>query len=141
MGRINIGRVVIGGLAAGAVANALEFVINRFLMANEGAAMVQRLNLRVDMVAGSATAWIVADFIYGLVLVFAYAAMRPRFGPGPSTAAIAGVSYWLVMSAMFAGLAAMGIYTQQAFIKSAALSLVSTLVPAMVGGAIYQERD
>ncbi len=141
MSRINIGRVVIGGLAAGVVANALDFVINSYLMVKEGAEMVQRLNLKVDVVEASFTTWIGVDFIYGMLLVFTYAAMRPRFGPGPSTAIIAGLCYWLAIGAIFAGLTAMGLYTHLAFIKSVAFSLVSTLVPVLVGAAIYKEAD
>lgn len=141
MSRINVGRLVIGGLAAGVLANALDFVINKYLLANEMTEMVQRLNLRIDLVEGSAATWIGVDFIYGMLLVFTYAAMRPRFGPGPTTAVIAGLCYWLAIGAIFAGLTAMGLYTHLAFIKNLALSLVSTLVPALVGAAIYKEAD
>src|SRR4029434_4016947 len=94
------------------------YAINRYLLTNEANEMIQRLNLRTDLVEGSIWTWVVVDFIYGLVLVFTYAAMRPRFGPGPKTAVIAGMSYWVAFTAVFAGLTAMGIYTQQAFMKS-----------------------
>ena len=40
---------------------------------------------------------------------------------------------------VWVGLAAMGVFTQQAYIKASALSLVSTLVPALVGGYLYKE--
>jgi len=36
MGRFNVGRVIMGGLAAGVVANALDYVINAILMKAEG---------------------------------------------------------------------------------------------------------
>lgn len=140
MGRINTVRVIIGGLVAGVVANALDFVINNYLMANESTEMMQRLNLRADQLESSITTWIVVDFIYGLVLVFTYAAMRPRFGPGPKTAVITGAAYWVAFTAVFAGLTSMGIFTQQAFVKSSALAIVSTLVPVLVGAAVYKEE-
>jgi hypothetical protein len=139
MSGINLSRVVIAGLVAGVVANALDFAINSYLMADEMADMAQRLNLNMALVDGSATAWIVADFVWGFLLVFAYAAMRPRFGPGPKTAIIAGLTLYLGVTAMFGGLAAMGVFTQQAYIKASALSLVSTFVPALVGGYLYKE--
>jgi hypothetical protein len=139
MGRINIGRVIMGGLAAGVVANALDYVINAYLMQAEGEAMMARLNLSADVMASAATTWIIVDFIYGLLLVFAYAAMRPRFGPGPKTAAISGATLWLTICAMFAGLMAMGIYTDQAFIKNSALALVSTMAASMTGAYLYKE--
>ena len=139
MGRINTVRVLIGGLVAGVVANALDYVINEHLMKTEGNELIQRLNLRADEVAASATTWIVVDFIYGLILVFSYAAMRPRFGPGPKTAIITGMLYWTAFTAVFAGLMSMGIFTQQAWMKSSALAIVSTVVPVLVGAALYKE--
>ena len=139
MGRFNVSRVIMGGLAAGVVANALDYVINAFLMKAEGEAMMQRLNLSADVVNRSVTTWVIVDFVYGLLLVFAYAAMRPRFGPGPKTAAISGATLWLAICAIFAGLTAMGIYTEQAFIKSSALMLVSTMAASLVGAYIYKE--
>jgi len=139
MNRINTGRLILGGLVAGVIANALDFVINTYLMANEGSEMIQRLNLRPDVVEGSMLTWIIVDFIYGMVLVFAYVAMRPRFGPGPKTAVIAGMSFWVAFTAVFAGLTAMGIYTQLAFMKNSALAIASTLLPVLAGAAVYQE--
>jgi hypothetical protein len=141
MPRINVVKVLIGGLVAGVVANALDYVINTYLLATEMTEMVQRLNLRADVVEGSMYTWIGFDFVYGLLVVFTYAAMRPRFGPGPKTALIAGMCYWVGFTGLFAGLTAMGLYTHPAFIKSAAFSLASSLVPALVGGAIYTEAE
>ena len=139
MSGINLSRVFVAGLVAGVVANALDFVINTYLLANEMADMAQRLNLNMAAVESSTTTWIVVDFIWGLLLVFAYAAMRPRFGAGPRTAVISGLTLWLGVTAVFAGLMAMGLYTQQAYLKSSALALVSTLIPSLVGGYLYKE--
>src|SRR4029453_1574884 len=141
MSRINWLRVIVGGLAAGAVANGLDYAINRYLLTNEANEMIQRLNLRTDLVEGSIWTWVVVDFIYGLVLVFTYAAMRPRFGPGPKTAIIAGMTFWVAFTAVFAGLMSMGIYTARHFGKNAAFAIVSTLVPALVGAATYKEDE
>jgi drug/metabolite transporter (DMT)-like permease len=140
MARMNMGRLVLGGLVAGVVANGLDYVINRFLMQTEMQDMTQRLNLSQEMVMSSMTTWIIVDFVWGLLLVFTYAAMRPRFGPGPKTAIVSGSTLWLAVCSMFAGLSAMGIYTEQAFIKSSALTLVSALTASLVGAAIYKEE-
>ena len=91
MSRMNTGRVIIGGLVAGVAANVLDFVVNGYLMVNESTEMMQRLNLRADQVEHSMWTWLGFDFLYGLLVVFTYAAMRPRFGPGPKTALIAGI--------------------------------------------------
>jgi hypothetical protein len=139
MGRINIGKLVIGGVAAGLVANALDFVVNTYLMTTETDDMIRRLNLSLDVLQSSAMVWVVVDFIWGMLLVFAYVGMRPRFGPGPRTAAISGGTMWLAVAATFAGLTAMGIYTQQAYIKTSFLFLVSTMAASLTGAYLYQE--
>jgi hypothetical protein len=43
--------------------------------------------------------FVILDFIYGIVLVYLYAAIRPRFGAGPSTAVQAGILMWLIAAA------------------------------------------
>lgn len=140
MGRINIGRLALGGVVAGVVGNALHFVTGMYLLKVETTDMIQRLNLSAANVDGSAATWIIVDFIWGLLLVFTYAGIRPRFGPGPGTAAIAGVVLWLGTASVFAGLTAMGFYTQQAFIKQAALNLIVTVVAGMAGSYFYKEE-
>jgi hypothetical protein len=139
MSRINTGRVVLGGLVAGVVANALDFVINEYLMKEEGADMAQRLNLSEATLQSSVMAWVVVDFIWGLLLVFAYAAFRPRFGPGPKTATLSGVTLWFAVCIMFGGLMSMGIFTLPGFIKYSGLTLISALSASLAGAALYQE--
>lgn len=136
---MNIPRILLGGLIAGVVANAGDYVINMYLMAEEGAAMVQRLNLSAANVDASLMTWVIVDVILGLLLVFTYAGFRPRFGPGPRTAVIAGVTIWLAVCAVFAGLMSMGVYTQQAYIKSSILTLANTLVASLAGAYFYRE--
>ena len=139
MGRINTGRVVLGGLVAGVVANALDYVINAYLMAEEGADMAQRLNLSQDVMQSSTYVWVGVDMIWGLLLVFTYAAFRPRFGPGPKTAILSGFTLWFAVCIMFGGLMSMGIFTLPGFIKYSALTLISALAASLAGAAIYQE--
>lgn len=139
MSGINVGRVLVGGLVAGVVANAIDYAINTYLMVDESSEMIARLNLNPETVAASATTWIVVDFIWGLLLVFTYAGIRPRFGPGPKTAVIAGVILWLAVAVTMAGLMAMGVFTQQAWMKSSALYLVSALAASIAGAAVYKE--
>ena len=84
MSGINIGKVVAGGLLAGLVLNVIDFVIGGFLMADDFAANTVRLGLdpATQTTPAVAITWIAMDFVMGLVLVFTYAAIRPRFGPG-----------------------------------------------------------
>ncbi len=139
MSRINLGRVLIGGLVAGVVANVFDFVFNTYLLVDESADMASRLNLNSARVQASLTTWIVVDFVWGLLLVFTYAAIRPRFGPGPKTAAIGGITIWLAVTVTFAGLMSMGVFTQAAYLKSSVLYLVSAIAASLAGAALYKE--
>jgi len=139
MGRLKVGKVLLGGLVAGVVANILDYGINEYLMTAEAADMVQRLNLPADVGQSAMVTWIVVDFIWGLLLVFTYASIRPRFGAGVKTAIIAGVTVWIV--AMFAQVAdlVMGILGANLLILIGIWSLVEMTVASIVGAWVYQE--
>jgi hypothetical protein len=139
MGGINLVRVLLGGIVAGVVANAGDFVINTYLLAEDMSRMATRLGLDQSAIDGSMTTWIVVDFLYGILIVFAYAAMRPRFGAGPKTAVIAGVTLFLGVTVVLAGFQAIGVFAQDTFVKNALASLVVTVVASLAGGAVYKE--
>lgn len=136
---INISRVILGGLVAGLVANLFDFVITTQLMAAEFASMLARLNLPATATDSWIGVFATADFIWGLLLVFTYAAIRPRFGPGPKTAMIAGVMLWLVVLIFGVLLLAMSLHTPVSYIKSSAFYLVSALASSLAGAALYKE--
>ena len=91
MGSINVGRVVIGGLAAGVALNIGDFVINNVLLKSMFDAAMQARNIAPEsLMSGSVIGQFVAlDFVMAMLLVFTYAAIRPRFGAGATTAVIA----------------------------------------------------
>jgi hypothetical protein len=139
MGGINVARVLIGGIVAGVVANAGDYLVEQVILVEDGTQLAQRLNLDPAQVQASATTWIVGSFIYGILLVFAYAAMRPRFGPGPRTAVIAAVTLYLPITVVLMGFMSMGIFVQDAFMRSAGLHLVTALAASLAGAAVYKE--
>ncbi len=95
MSGINTGRVILGGLLAGLVLNVGEFILNMFVISEE------RMNeiysaMNLDPPGGSAIAvFVVGGFVLGITTVWLYAAMRPRLGPGPKSAAIAAIPIWI----------------------------------------------
>jgi hypothetical protein len=77
----------------------------------------------------------------GFALVFLYAAMRPRFGPGPRTAVVAALTLWLVgYLPYFLTLGDFGILTGWRFPVSIAWTLGEVLLGAMAGGWLYREK-
>lgn len=139
---INTGKVVTGGLAAGVVLAVLDFLVNGLLMAEQNRAAMTALNptLAESMESGGAlVAYIAIDLVFGLLLVWTYAAMRPRFGPGPKTAAIAAIQVWGVAFLMYLGMTTMGMWSWGYFVTGAVAYLVMMLVAATVGGRLYTE--
>jgi hypothetical protein len=141
MSAINVPRVILGGLAAGLVMNVLDVTTGLAILADDMNANAQRLNLDPAVLNSTAAmvTWIVVDFLYGLLVVFTYAGFRPRFGPGPKTAVIAGLTIYAAITVILAGFLSVGMFMQGPFIKQAAIQLVVNIVASLVGGAIYKE--
>ena len=139
---IDTGKVVVGGLAGGVVIAILDFVVNGLILAEQNAAALAALNpaLAENLETSAPIAgFIVIDLLFGILLVWTYAAMRPRFGPGPKTAALAGVQVWLVALLVYAAMAFMGIWTWGYLIAGAIASLVMVIIGANVGALLYKE--
>lgn len=141
MSAINTGRVVVGGLVAGVVLNVLDTVNGMFIMADDFEANATRLGLDpASMQAPSVMAsWIVIDFLIGILLVWLYAAMRPRFGPGPRTAVFAGLAFWIGITLVMFGFTMMGVFDMTMMVKATVIQLVFSVVAAVAGARFYQE--
>jgi len=141
MSAINTGKVITGGVVAGLVFNITDFLWN-LLLAADYSANAARLNL--DPAAMAATSvvasWAIIDFLMGILVVFLYAAIRPRFGPGPKTASIAGLIIFLAVSFVLFGFAKMQYLDMTMYYKATALQLVGVLLGANVGAWLYKEN-
>src|SRR5262245_4280756 len=93
MDRINMGRVILGGLLAGLIINISESILNGVLFAKEIDAAMAAINR--PPIASSMIVWfILLGFALGIVTIWLYAAIRPRFGPGAKTAVCAALAVW-----------------------------------------------
>jgi hypothetical protein len=138
MSRINLGRVVLGGLLAGLVVNLGEFLLHEQVIKEREAAAMAGLGKTGPM--GALWVWIVFGFAFGIALVWLYAAIRPRFGPGAKTAAIAGVTAWFFGGLMGAvAMANMGLFPNDVLMISTIWGLVETILAAILGAWVYQE--
>jgi hypothetical protein len=138
---INTGKVVAGGLLAGLVFNIGDFLINTTVLAAENQALMTKLGLdpaAMESFSGMLP-WIVIDFLFGLLVVFTYAAIRPRFGPGVGTALTAGFVLFLAVTLVLAGFTSMGVFPMSAFVKGSIASLANTLVGSVAGAWVYTE--
>lgn len=139
MGKINMPKVVIGGLVAGFVLNVVDYVMFGVVFKDQMAAAMQALGK--PPMSNAQIPWFVAlDFVAGISLVWLYAAVRPRFGAGPGTAAKAGVAGWF-----FAGLLPtlfmwpMALMPPNLTITTTVVALIQWPLAAVIGAKFYLE--
>ena len=138
---MNSGKIVVGGLVAGVVMNIGDFVTNTQILAADNTEFLRRLNLdpaALESLSGMLP-WIVVDLLMGVLLVWTYAAIRPRFGPGVSTAIIAGLIPFISVSLILGGFTSMGVFTTSMFIKGSIAALVNTCIGSVAGAWVYTE--
>lgn len=143
MAQLNTPRIIGGGLAAGLVMNVIDALTNGVLLGKRWQAETETLNpgLAAEMGMSGALGWIIVDFILGILTVWVYAAIRPRFGPGPRTALTAALVIWVAMHAAYASYAFLGLYSWSLIVASSAGGLVAALAGGYVGARLYQERN
>jgi hypothetical protein len=140
MSGINTGKVIVGGLVAGVVLNVIDFVVNGVVLGAQWEAAT--LARGVDPAAvgpSSMVGWITSDFLMGLSIVWLYAAIRPRFGPGPSTAICAGLVVWAISHIAYLALAFTGMYPMSTVMLSTLGALISYPAAAYIGCRMYSE--
>ena len=140
---INMGRVVAGGLVAGIVMNVSGFLVQGMLlgkrMEEEMVAVAPTLQGK-GMGPGAMTGRVLTQFAVGVLLVWLYAAMRPRFGAGPKTAMLAAFAIWVCgflfyLDWLYLGMMSTGLYAIVAIAMAITLAIA-----AWVGGMIYKEE-
>src|SRR2546430_14166220 len=94
MGKINWGRVVVGGLLAGAVLNIVDFVFFGVMMKQDIAAAMQALGRQPGAMDSLVPVFVGLDFVTGIGFVWVDAAIRPRFWAGGEEAGVAGGGRW-----------------------------------------------
>ncbi len=138
MGKINDVKVIIGGLIAGAVLNIGEFVLNVVILKNAWTDVVQQHSLAADV---SVLWWVLLYFALGIVAVWTYAAIRPRFAPGVKTAICAGLLVWFfVYLFCSAGALIMGLYPFGMIAVSVLWGLVEVPLATVAGAWLYKEE-
>jgi hypothetical protein len=140
MGKINYGRVVLGGIVAGIVATILDWFSNTVLLGQLWAAEAKSINRTISISGPVAFGLILVEFVGGIAAVWTYAAIRPRLGAGGRTAAYAGLISWIFVSLPVTANALQGILSPRAWFYSTLLGLVSSIVSTVAGAALYKEE-
>ncbi|MFC1660518.1 hypothetical protein ACFL3S_03490, partial [Gemmatimonadota bacterium] len=99
MGKMNWNRIILGGLLAAVVMMVLAILNMETLQRPWLDAALELLGARTDADWWRFFAALgILCLVGGIMSVWLYAAIRPRYGPGPKTAAIVGFASWLLTS-------------------------------------------
>jgi hypothetical protein len=139
MGKINLGRVLVGGLLAGLIINIGEFILNGVLIGEQMNAAMAALNK--PPIAPSMIVWFVLfGFGLGIMLVWVYAAIRPRFGAGVKTAICAATLVWglayLYPNIFFI---VIDLFPRGMMVLATVWGLVEVILAGIAGAWLYKE--
>jgi hypothetical protein len=139
MGSINLGRVILGGIVAGIIINIFEFVLNGVLLANQWTDLMVSIN-RPAIGSSGIVEYNIFGFAVGLVAVWSYAAIRPRFGAGPKTAVYAALLTWVTAYVLVdISPAIAGIFPMSMACMLIGVGLVEIVVATLAGAYFYKE--
>jgi hypothetical protein len=136
---MNYARIVLGGLVTGLVLNIGEFLLNGKVLAKQMSEFFSKCG--IPQPAPSAfVILIVITFVLGITILFIYAAIRPRCGPGPTTAIAAGLIAWFCVY-LYNNVvgAALGFVPSNILVIALVWGLVEYCLAAIAGAWFYKE--
>jgi len=142
MGKINWGRVVLCGLVTGGLVMAittpvfyLAFDESEYMRAMRTARVAAHPHFEPILVAAP------MNFLAGIWVLWIYAAIRPRYGPGPRTAMVAGLAGWFAVAILEVELASLLLLpiSFSGLAVPLGVALPAMVVAAMVGAWQYKE--
>jgi hypothetical protein len=137
---MNYGRVILGGLVAGLILNVGEFLFNGVIMASAMREWAVAHNFSPEPTPTFFVAATVLTLLLGIVMVWLYALIRPRSGPGPKTAVIAAIIMWFGVC-LYCGII-FGLILEQptnVMLMGIAWCLGEYVIAAIAGAWLYKE--
>ncbi|HEV2386078.1 MAG TPA: hypothetical protein VGS20_02375 [Candidatus Acidoferrales bacterium] len=140
MGKINLGRVVAGGIVAGIVIDIWEGVMRGMVLRQQGMEVMAALGKPSNFTPKQLVAFNLLGLAVGILTIWLYAAIRPRFGAGPKTALVAGLFAWALVYVLGAMPVVFGhLFPKNLATIAACGELVMMLIAGVAGAALYKE--
>jgi len=140
MGKINFGRVILGGIVAGIVMDLLGYLVDGLMLAQNWSDDMILIG-KSEFSTTQLIEFNLLGIVSGLIAIWIYAAIRPRFGAGVKTAIFAGIAVWivgvLVPNASFMYVA--GLFSKHLTLYTTLGGLVDVVAGTIAGAALYQE--
>jgi hypothetical protein len=139
---LNWGRVLGGGLLAGLVMNIGEAALHGGVLGQDGVELFKSLGIAHEPQPWQLILLMVMTFVLGIASVWLYAAIRPRYGPGPGTAICAGLVVWVfahLWSGVYLAAGYTGVITPKLAWLPVAWGLVEAPLGTLAGAWLYRE--
>ena len=140
MGNLNWKSLLLGGLLAGVVINALEF-LQFFLLGDLFIPRMEELGLETEITAPLAVVGLATGFVLGIGALWLYASIRPRYGAGVKTAVCAGIAVWFFVALLNSiGFAISGLFSAELMLIGAVWELIELPLATTAGAWLYKEE-
>jgi hypothetical protein len=144
MGSINWARLALGALIAAAICFVSDGFLHQRVVDGQWAAVEQALGIvgREHAHGWTMIYFIIFELGRGFLTLFVYALLRPRLGPGVTTAAWAGFVAWLAYS--FTGpvqFIPLGFFSAELWVSAGVYQLVASIIAGIAGASVYREES
>ena len=138
---MNAKRIVVGGIVAGIIYYVGDGILHGLILEGQWRDVAATLQLPPEHDKGG-YAWFAAyDLAKGIAAIFIYAAIRPRFGAGPRTAAIAGLIAWaLAIPISLCGMIPLHFFGRKLAAEWSIIGAIPMVLGAVAGAALYREE-
>ena len=82
---------------------------------------------------------VVLDLLEGISILWLYAAIRPRYGPGAKTALIAAFAWWLIVTLGDVTWCSFGFFPPSTVVPLMAGTLPAIIIATVAGARFYKE--
>ena len=141
MSKINLPRVILGGVVAGIVIDVCEGMLNGVILKQQWADVFTALGKTSDtMSVKQIIAFNLWGIVAGIITVWLYAGLRPRYGAGPRTAILAGLTVWALAFGLATAVPVFfHLYPVGLGLTSVGLEAVEMILAGLAGAALYKE--
>lgn len=143
MTKINWVRMIVGGVIATIICFLSDGFLHEKVLGADWSAVYQQLGVSLPQQehgGGHIIYFVVFELGRGLITLFVYVLMRERCGPGPKTAALAGVVAWVAFSVTGpAQFIPLGFFSNALWAKAIGFQLVTSILAAIAGAAVYKD--
>ncbi len=140
MGKINVVRLIIGGIVAGIALNLIDFLVDGMLLTKMWNGQLATWG-RGPFTGGQIGMFMGFGIVIGIVTIWIYAGIRPRFGPGVKTAIYAGIVSWILSALLpnFALMWATHFFSGHLTSYTTLGAFFEIVIGAICGASVYRE--